>query len=167
MYERGGGLAHAVWRAGGKWLIASNVILVVQGVPALDLLVLVLQTLIPVLQPLPLGSDTQLTPTCQEGRQVWKAGGEQVRFFGFILSKQRNLTIIYRCSRWTSRCHNPTQRYLKSSWPVHCVWCQGWIPEIGSRRYFTISKATSQHFFIPDLQSDSIIIWGWAYFYQL
>lgn len=62
--ERGGGSSHAVGGAGGKWLIASNVVLVVQGVPALDLLVLVLQTLVPVLQPLALGSDTQLAPTC-------------------------------------------------------------------------------------------------------
>lgn len=59
----------------GKWLITSDVILVIQGVPALDLLVLVLQALIPVLQPLSLGSDTQLTPTCQEGREVGEAGG--------------------------------------------------------------------------------------------
>lgn len=45
-------------------LIASDVILDVQGVPALDLLVLVLQTLVPVLEPLPFSSDPQLTPTC-------------------------------------------------------------------------------------------------------
>lgn len=51
--------------AGGKWLITSNVILVIQGVPALDLLVLVLQTLVPVLQPLSFGSDTELAPTCR------------------------------------------------------------------------------------------------------
>lgn len=48
-------------------LITNDVILVQQGVPALDPLVLILQTLIPVLQPLPFGSDAQLTPTCQEG----------------------------------------------------------------------------------------------------
>lgn len=66
---------------GGKWLITSNVIIVIQGVPALNLLVLVLQTLVPVLQPLAFGSYTQLTPTCQEGNDVWEAGiGEQVTF---------------------------------------------------------------------------------------
>lgn len=52
-----------------RWLIAGDVVLVQQGVPALDLLVLVLQTLIPVLQPLSFGSDTQLTPTCR-GKEV-------------------------------------------------------------------------------------------------
>lgn len=49
------------------WLITSDVILIVQGVPALDPLVFVLQTLVPVLQPLSFGSDTQLTATCEEG----------------------------------------------------------------------------------------------------
>lgn len=56
--KKWGGSSHAVCGAGGKWLIASNVVLVVQGVPALNLLVLVLQTLVPVFQPLALGSDT-------------------------------------------------------------------------------------------------------------
>lgn len=60
----------------GKRLITSIVILIVQGVPALDLLVLVLQTLVPMLQPLPFGSDTQLTPTCQRERQMRKEVGE-------------------------------------------------------------------------------------------
>lgn len=55
---------------GGKWLIASNVILVIQGVPAFNLLVLVLQTLVPVLQSLPFGSDPKLAATCQEGSEV-------------------------------------------------------------------------------------------------
>lgn len=55
---------------GGKWLITGDVILVIQGVPALDLLVLVLQALVPVLQPLSLGGDTQLTPTCQGGSDL-------------------------------------------------------------------------------------------------
>lgn len=60
----------------GKRLITSIVILIVQGVPALDLLVFVLQTLVPMLQPLPFGGDTQLTPTCRRGRQMRKEVGE-------------------------------------------------------------------------------------------
>lgn len=67
---------------GGKWLIARDVILIQQGVPALYLLVLVLQTLVPVLQSLSFGSDTQLTPTYQKGTKmkgvllcVCRAGG--------------------------------------------------------------------------------------------
>ena len=47
----------------GDWLITVDVVLVVQGVPALYLLVLVLQALVPVLQPLSLGSDAQLAST--------------------------------------------------------------------------------------------------------
>ncbi len=55
-------------------------------------------------------------------------------YFSIISSKQRYLSNIYRCSRWTFRYHNPIQRYLKSSWPARCVWCRSWIPEIWSRR---------------------------------
>lgn len=65
--------AHA---SGGEGLIAGDVVLVHQSVPALNLLVLVLQTLIPVLQVLSLGGDTQLTPTCQEGMEVWRCDGQ-------------------------------------------------------------------------------------------
>lgn len=43
-------------------------ILIVQGVPTLNLLVLILQALVPVLEPLPFGGDTELTATCQRGR---------------------------------------------------------------------------------------------------
>lgn len=52
----------------GERLIASVVILVVQGVPTLNLLVLILQTLVPVFEPLPFGGDTELTATCHRGR---------------------------------------------------------------------------------------------------
>ncbi len=42
-------------------LIAGDVVLVEQSMPALDLLVLVLQAFVPVLQTLTFGSDTQPT----------------------------------------------------------------------------------------------------------
>lgn len=60
--------AHAVCGARGERLIASVVILIVQGVPTLNLLVLILQTLVPMLEPLPFGGDPELTATCQRGR---------------------------------------------------------------------------------------------------
>jgi len=55
----------------GPWLplIAGNVVLVLEGVPALDLLVLVLQTLIPVFQALPLCRNAELTAAYRKGRR--------------------------------------------------------------------------------------------------
>lgn len=130
-----------LWRVESK-LIAGDVILDVQGVPALDLLVLVLQTLVPVLEPLPFSSDPQLTPTCGGDRpgccpgvrvaqlaSALPAAGKEpsTNHFG---SKRRASSsafrsiwssVTYRCSRWTFRCRNPTPRYLKSSWLARCV----------------------------------------------
>lgn len=60
-----------VWDRGER-LIASVVILIVQGVPTLNLLVLILQTLVPVFESLPFGGYTELTATCQRGRVVSK-----------------------------------------------------------------------------------------------
>lgn len=76
--------AHAVG------LITGNVVLVHQGVPALDPLVLVLQTLVPVLQPLPFGRDAQLAPTCQEGGEA----GEDV-FLSFPLNCDTDQRLTY------------------------------------------------------------------------
>lgn len=44
-------------------LIAGDVILIQESVPALDLLVFVLQAFVPVFQTLAFGGDTQLTST--------------------------------------------------------------------------------------------------------
>lgn len=58
-------------RAGQRLpLIAGDVVLVLQGVPALDLLVLVLQTLVPVFQALALGRDSQLATAWEKGRRA-------------------------------------------------------------------------------------------------
>lgn len=93
---------------GGKWLITGNGILIIQSVPALNPLVLVLQTLIPVLQPLSFGSDTQLTATCQGGSEEREAGvGEQA---AIVLSIHQSNIYIYQCSRWISQYRSPTQR---------------------------------------------------------
>lgn len=50
-------------------LITGNVVLVLEGVPAFNLLVLVLQTFIPVFQALPLSRDAELTATWKKGRR--------------------------------------------------------------------------------------------------
>lgn len=50
-------------------LIAGNVVLVLEGVPAFNLLVLVLQTFIPVFQALPLSRDAELTATWKKRRR--------------------------------------------------------------------------------------------------
>lgn len=69
-----GGL-HAGGREGGggdgagRLLITGVVVLIVQGVPALDLLVLVLQALVPVLQALSLRLNAQLAATCHHYRE--------------------------------------------------------------------------------------------------
>lgn len=49
-------------------LVAGDVVLVQQSVPALNLFVLVLQALVPVLQPLSLSGDAQLATSCR-GRE--------------------------------------------------------------------------------------------------
>lgn len=50
-------------------LIAGNVVLVLEGVPAFDLLVLVLQAFIPVFQALSLSRDAELAATWKRGRR--------------------------------------------------------------------------------------------------
>lgn len=72
-------------RAGQRLpLITGHVVLILQGVPALDLLVLVLQTLIPVFQALALGRDSQLAPAWGEGRRaefVSRGGADMDMFY--------------------------------------------------------------------------------------
>lgn len=80
-------------RGVARKLIASDVILVVQGVPALDLLVLVLQTLVPVLEPLPFSSDPQLTPTCGGGGGGVRSGSLSEELAS-ALAVQQSLTDI-------------------------------------------------------------------------
>lgn len=50
-------------------LITGNVVLILEGVPALNLLVFVLQTLVPVFQALPLCRNAELTAACRKGRR--------------------------------------------------------------------------------------------------
>lgn len=69
-------------RDGGKRLIASVVILIVQGVPPLNLLVLILQTLVPVFEPLPFGGDAELAATCRG-----EADGECGKSFAMALTE--------------------------------------------------------------------------------
>lgn len=63
----GQGAGHGA-REPGATLIAGHVVLVLELVPALDLLVLVLQTLVPVFQALSLGRDPQLAASWVTGR---------------------------------------------------------------------------------------------------
>ena len=49
--------------------IAGNVVLILEGVPALNLLVLVLQAFIPVFQALPLSRNAELTAAWKKGRR--------------------------------------------------------------------------------------------------
>lgn len=60
-------------------LITGNVVLVLEGVPAFNLLVLVLQAFIPVFQALPLSRDAELTAAWKKGRRgdtVFKDGAD-------------------------------------------------------------------------------------------
>lgn len=54
----------------GQWLplITGNMVLILEGVPAFNLLVLVLQAFIPVFQALPLSRNAELTATWKKGR---------------------------------------------------------------------------------------------------
>jgi hypothetical protein len=87
-------------------------------VPALYLLVLVLQALIPVLQLLPFGCDAQLAPTYS--RPADREG--RVRGLAQHGTIQRGLVDLkcisygsYRCNRWISQCRSPTLRCPGSS----------------------------------------------------
>lgn len=83
------GAARGTGDAGGAVLIARHVVLVLQLVPALDLLVLVFQTLVPVFQALSFGRDPQLAASWMV-REGGDRRSERTRRAGISFWAQRS-----------------------------------------------------------------------------
>lgn len=83
------GAARGTGDAGGAVLVARHVVLVLQLVPALDLLVLVFQTLVPVFQALSFGRDPQLAASWMV-REGGDRRSERTRRAGISFWAQRS-----------------------------------------------------------------------------